>query len=809
MVVAVRTYGATAQQLDVECQQAERAHDVSSSSMSVAGAPLAQSLSANANDERTNLLQTSSQPSAEKQRQLSRQQSRPQPKRSGILKSSKYLTTPANLQAAASTKMTRRNSNLGDDDPYSPHHQEQYNYHQRLLKRFSYFLLFLVCAVYAVAMSQGQDPPGHAPHVHHDHTIPTLLGVRHGGHGGFVNALHSSLYKSMKGASYRNLRRMDLYAFDTYGQSESAGGNDDAGQPRLTVDKGSISFGSALTVSWNGRKGGSHGSTIPLGDKDVIALYCPADVTNPRNFRDAARLSDARRTTLHLMQEYEGGYEIAPDNQWRIGSFPTVREETCEFRLWLRDDHKDKATGEHSYTLAATTGPFFVKHGRTAPTSLHLALGNEPSEMVASFATGAKGTPIVEYGKKKDSLQQSSRGQSSTYKANDLCQAPANITEPGKFLDPGQLHHVTMTNLDPDETYYYRVGIGRTDRKGRATKTIHWSEVNTFVSSPRIGVNPQDEGGEFKPYKFVVYADQGAPGYGAKDGSQRITRWTRREVDEHGIAAVHHFGDLSYANGAGHMWDAWTDMVSTFARRVPLMVGVGNHEYDHTDGGDGRDPSGNSNSDGFQPEWGNFENDSAGECGVPVSRRFKMPSKSGGTGVYWYSFDSGLVHTIMISSEHDLSPGSKQYSWLERDLMSVDRAVTPFLIVESHRPLYNSEDVPANTVVSLAMRDEIEDLMVDYQVDMFLAGHYHAYLRTCGGLYQSKCDNGGPVHLTIGSAGAELDQYPLYDQDWTDAFIQEWGYGRITVHNRTALQFEFVSDDEGKIRDEFWVLKDD
>lgn len=611
MVVSVRTYGATAQQLDVELQQAERAHDASSSSMLVAAGPPAQPLSANADDEhdeRTNLLQASSQPSAGAQGQLGRQQGQSPPKLPGILKSSRYQTTPTNLKAA-STKMTRRysSSNVGDDDPYSPHHHEQYNQHQRLLKRFSYFLLFLVCAVYAVAMSQGQDPPGHAPHVHHDHTIPTLLGVRHGDHGGFVNALHSSLYKGMKDANYRNLRRKELYAFDTYGQTESAGGNDDAGPPpRLTVDKGSISFGSALTVSWNGHKRDSHGSTTPLGDKDVIALYCPADEANPRNFRDAARLSDARRTTLHLMEEYEGGFEISPDNQWRIGSFPTVREETCEFRLWLRDDHKDKATGEHSYTLAATTGPFFVKHGRTAPTSLHLALGNEPSEMVASFATGAKGTPIVQYGTKKNNLQHSNRGQSSTYKANDLCQAPANVTEPGKFLDPGQLHHVTMTNLDPDEAYYYRVGIERTDRKGKATKTIHWSEVNSFVSSPRIGANPQDEGGEFKPYKFVVYADQGAPGYGAKDGSQRITRWTQREVEEHGISAVHHFGDLSYANGAGHMWDAWTDMVSTFARRVPLMVGVGNHEYDHTDGGEGRDPSGNTNSDGFQPEWGKY-----------------------------------------------------------------------------------------------------------------------------------------------------------------------------------------------------------
>uniref|UniRef100_A0A7S4IQG7 Calcineurin-like phosphoesterase domain-containing protein n=1 Tax=Odontella aurita TaxID=265563 RepID=A0A7S4IQG7_9STRA len=216
--------------------------------------------------------------------------------------------------------------------------------------------------------------------------------------------------------------------------------------------------------------------------------------------------------------------------------------------------------------------------------------------------------------------------------------------------------------------------------------------------------------------------------------------------------------------------------------------------------------------DGYRPEWGNYGRDSGGECGVPAARRFVMPASNndGGSsnGIFWYSYDHGLIHTVVISSEHDLSPGSPQYGWLESDLRNVDRATTPFLVVESHRPLYNSEDVPANALVSSHMRRSIETLLRDRGVDLFLAGHYHAYLRACAGLYRSKCDGGGPVHITVGSAGAELDRYPLYEQDWTESFIQEWGYGRITAYNATALKFEFVSDAEGDVRDTAWILKD-
>ena len=63
-------------------------------------------------------------------------------------------------------------------------------------------------------------------------------------------------------------------------------------------------------------------------------------------------------------------------------------------------------------------------------------------------------------------------------------------------------------------------------------------------------------------------------------------------------------------------------MVSEFSTMIPLMVGVGNHEYDHSSGGEnGKDPSGVQTPGGFF-----LNTDSGGECGVPTSKRFLMVS---------------------------------------------------------------------------------------------------------------------------------------------------------------------------------------
>ena len=262
-------------------------------------------------------------------------------------------------------------------------------------------------------------------------------------------------------------------------------------------------------------------------------------------------------------------------------------------------------------------------------------------------------------------------------------------------------------------------------------------------------------------------------------------------------------------------------MIEPIAARVPLMIAVGNHEYDHLQGGSGKDPSGVPIDGGFHPVWGDYENDSGGECGVPVAARFTMPSNTKlhrrrfrSNGVFWYSYDMSNVHIIVISSEHDLSKGSEQHSWLKEDLKLVNRKVTPWVILESHRPLYESQmeidklDMKEKvSIVEEGLRDEFEWLL--RHVDLVLSGHYHSYLRTCSGLFQGVCDNGGPTYITVGTAGAPLLSAGLYGPylNFTKRFITKYGYGRITVKSSRELLFEFVDDADGSVLDSVWLSK--
>lgn len=80
-----------------------------------------------------------------------------------------------------------------------------------------------------------------------------------------------------------------------------------------------------------------------------------------------------------------------------------------------------------------------------------------------------------------------------------------------------------------------------------------------------------------------------------------------------------------------YIWDQWHELIEPFATLMPYMVGMGNHEQDHLSGGS-KDPSG-APGDGWHPWWGNFGDDSGGECGVPMYYRFHMPDN--GNALWW------------------------------------------------------------------------------------------------------------------------------------------------------------------------------
>jgi hypothetical protein len=558
--------------------------------------------------------------------------------------------------------------------------------------------------------------------------------------------------------------------------------------PEIWLDKTHIDPGESLTIFWTVGRDTDTGNIL-LKESDVIALFCD----EAPGFLEAATIAQVRATS-----RFNGGYH----DSWMIPAFPDLRQDSCRFRLFSFVVTTDAGRSSKEFIHLATSDTLKIKHAKETPTAIHLALTNDPSTMIVQFTTGdvRHTVPVARIAPLEEPWQWTSPGTTTTYTAEDLCQSPGNLTQAGNFYPPGMLHTISLNNLIPSTKYKYQVGLMEKD-----DVVLHWSEEFTFQTPP--------EEGDTQPIVYVVYGDQGCPYHGWKGGQQWLEAMVERETN---LSTVHHFGDLSYARGAAHVWDSWFRMVQPLAARVPLMVAVGNHEYDHTNGGGlDKDPSGVATPHGFMPSWGNFGDDSGGECGVPTAKRFQMPESSHSNGVFWYSFDYGSVHTVVISSEHDLSPGSPQYRFLEHDLANVDRNKFPWVVVESHRPLYEAEGSGswwAQNLVGQAMRDEFEDLLLAYQVDLVLAGHYHEYQRTCDGLYRAECGRGGPMHITVGSAGAKLDVgFDLVNQ-WTDYFIKgEFGYGRITVANATDLHFEFVrhgtpdQDHAGEVLDDVWI----
>ena len=358
---------------------------------------------------------------------------------------------------------------------------------------------------------------------HHDHTIPTFLNLSN--NGTWVNAMQNGVYDEMKYATF--YLNMD--------KSVSSKKHE------LITERNEIIFHESFTLSWDTHQ----------DPHNVIALYCPAEQRDPKRFIDATNLLQLGKSSMDRNGK--------ATNEWVINSFPIIKEDSCEFRLWVRDAQEDESV---VFRLGATTNAIAITNGSVLPTNIHLALTANSDEMLVHFSTGSWSNvgnmiPFVIYSKDESSLNdmssmhtfQTNTGTSTTYSATDLCAEPANIEEPGKFMSPGLLHAVTMTGLLPNEEYFYRVGLmdeaSFSNAGGLTFEGVVWSETYSFLSPLPAGSIDVNTG---NPLTYIVYADQGISGYGQGDDGKRVSVFTNREIKENGIRAVHHFGDLSYAN---------------------------------------------------------------------------------------------------------------------------------------------------------------------------------------------------------------------------------------------------------------------
>ena len=507
----------------------------------------------------------------------------------------------------------------------------------------------------------------------------------------------------------------------------------------LRVSPEVVANGDEVGVAWRG--------IVYPSQYDWIGLYCPRD-EKATNYLDYYYVKDV-------------------PSHWRTNGKFSVQvynlRSTCEFRYY--SIHKE------DLLLLARSNELKFADGAEAPLQGHLSLTGHDGEMRIMWTTGSDSIPTVRYGHSNDLLNYKLTGTSKTYSSTDMCGPPAAV--PKNFINPGFTHDVLLSKLQPNSHFYYQFGSGDS-----------WSKIYSFQTPPLIGSKDT--------FKFITYGDMGlyAPGV------PKVVELVMNEV-KNGAKFVLHQGDLSYAGGYSYIWEQWFSTIEPIATSVPYMVGIGNHDQCHLIGGS-KDPSKVKKS-GFHPVWGNYLDDSGGECGVPPYYHFHMPDN--GNSLWWYSFDYGTVHFIMISTEHNFTAGSLQYEWLEKDLSTVDRTVTAWVILAGHRPMYCSADDPPDYQVSEHIQSSLEELFYKYKVNLAVYGHYHLYERTCP-VYKQHCDQYGTIHIVAGAGGVGMEGVPSRGASWSKFYhSQIMGYGRVTVVGDTELHWEYMSVEDGSVVD--------
>ena len=510
-----------------------------------------------------------------------------------------------------------------------------------------------------------------------------------------------------------------------------------------------IENGESVTLEWQNIPDPSQRK-----DKsDWIALFCPSSSPSNR-YIDYWSVSDL--TTDYLASN--GRVNIILYN---------VRTD-CQFRYFTNDSYVE---------LVAVSNKVTFVDGIEAPLHAHLALTGHASEMRLQWTTGVQYTPTVEYGECGGKLDKISTGTSRTYKASDMCGPPANLS--AHFIHPGYLHDVLLTGLEPSTKYCYSCG----------SPGFKYSSEKSFMSPVPPGNDHQ--------FKFVIYGDMDvSPPPGAVTTAELV----RKEITDNGVSLVFHAGDLAYAIGFAYRWEEWMTLIEPYSSLAPYMVSIGNHEQEHIVGGE-KDPS-HAPGNGFHPSWGNYGHDSGGECGVPVYNRFHMPEN--GNQPWWYSFEYGLVHFTVISTEHNFTRGSPQYTWLKNDLKSVNRSRTPWLIMTQHRPFYSSQSFIPDFEVTTRLRVALEELLHTNKVDLVITGHHHLYERSCP-VYRQLCAKGATTHVLVGSAGFHLENPGVWDFGWCEYYESSHGYGRVTVVDKNSLLWEFVRNKDSTVADQVWL----
>jgi len=427
------------------------------------------------------------------------------------------------------------------------------------------------------------------------------------------------------------------------------------------------------------------------------------------------------------------------------------------------------------YMVVMWMGLMYVCNAANVIQNVHIAHAGDNSRMAISWLTSQPTfTSMVFYGTSPSSLNMNATSTSQTSYDNNA----------------GWNHNVVLTNLKPGTTYYYVCG----DPTWALSSTFQFTTLqSSFVSTT-----------------IAAYGDLGIDN-SANTISQLINRTANND-----FGLFVHMGDISYANDHPlryeDTWNTWFSSMEPIMSTVPYMVAAGNHE-----------------------SW----------CRNPVcavqtfnfttyNEKFRMPGNESGSGTnLFYSFDYYNIHFVVIDTESDypgapfLDPSPKQEmkeqyylqeNWLHEDLSKAvaNRDNVPWIILFGHRAIYSptEQDNGIPTGYAAHVQSFFEPILKQYDVDIYLAGHVHAYSRTYPIYNNTESGTGfnnpsDPVHIVAGGAGNRegVSTFPTTKPTWYAGGNDEtYGYGTITA-NQDSLVWKYYLSNTGEEYDSFTLQK--
>ena len=237
-------------------------------------------------------------------------------------------------------------------------------------------------------------------------------------------------------------------------------------------------------------------------------------------------------------------------------------------------------------------------------------------------------------------------------------------------------------SLESEQTYSYRaydkyvdVGTEVATFTARDTKTTSFSFAHISDSQATFG-----------------------KGYGGSYFAQTLSQI----VDNNDFLL--HTGDVVEYSKYEYEWKSMLDDNFSYLSKIPVMAISGNHETTY--------------QNGVNETFKHFNN--------------KLPVQESTDLGYFYSFIYGNAKFIMLNTNKLTSSKltTEQYEWLIEEL---EHNTCEWTIVAMHNPMYSVGKYGADSSrnkIALALREQLQGIFAEYNVDVVLQGHDHAISRT-------------------------------------------------------------------------------